>query len=313
MELRHLKYFLAVAEELNFRRAAEGLHIAQPALSQQIKQLEAEIGVALFLRNRHKVELTAAGRTFQARAQSILQDAKQAIADVQAVEQGEAGKLTIGFVSSAAISALPSLLGFLRAELPRVEVELKELAPGEQIDALYQTKIDLGLLHAQLDDATFRTMVISREQLIVALPRASRFARSRQIDLREIAGETIIIPARHATKGYFEHARAAFQAAGVIPDRIYHTSLLQTGVLLVGAGLGISLVPESFQRMQVRGVVYRPLATAAPTIDLIAVWRRDNKSPLLARIVKEVGRKQRQLEEGGRRQRQSAGSRGMRD
>jgi DNA-binding transcriptional LysR family regulator len=291
MELRHLKYFVAVAEELNFRRAAAGLHIAQPALSQQIKQLEDELGVALFARSRHKVELTAAGKAFYASAQMILKEAKRAVADARAVEQGEAGRITLGVVSSAAISVLPSLLAFIRAHLPRAEVELKELAPGEQIDALYHDQLDLGLFHAELKDSVFETAVVSRERLIVALPRANRFARRKQIDLREIAGETVIIPARHATPGYFECARSAFQAAGVMPERVYHTSLLQTGVLLVGAGLGISLVPESFQRMKVLGVVYRPLALASPTIDLIAAWRRDNTSPLLARIASEIKRR----------------------
>jgi len=288
MELRHLKYFVAVAEELNFRRAAEVVHIAQPALSQQIKQLEDELGVALFVRSRHKVALTAAGASFYASAQMILREARRAVVDARAVEQGEAGRITLGFVSSAAISVLPSLLAFIRAQLPRAEVELKELAPGEQIDALYHDQLDLGLFHAELKDALFETAVVSRERLIVALPGANRFARRKQIDIREVAEETVIIPARHATPGYFERARAVFQAAGVMPERIYHTSLLQTGVLLVGAGLGISLVPESFQRMKVQGVAYRPLTDASPTIDLIAAWRRDNTSPLLGRIAEEI-------------------------
>jgi DNA-binding transcriptional LysR family regulator len=198
--------------------------------------LEEELEVALFVRNHHKVELTAAGKTFYTSAQVILKEARQAVANVRAVEQGEAGRLTMGFVSSAAISILPSLLAFIRLRLPRAEVELKELAPGEQIDALYQDKLDLGLFHAQLEDPVFETAVVAREELIVALPSASRFARSKQINLCEVASETVIIPARHATPGYFERARSAFQAVGVMPERIYYTSLLQTGLLLVGAG-----------------------------------------------------------------------------
>lgn len=185
MELRHLRYFVAVAEELNFRRAAEVVRIAQPALSQQIKQLEDEIGVALFARNHHKVELTAAGKVFYARAQTILKEARQAVAAVRAVEQGEAGTIRIGFVSSAAISVLPSLLDFLRTELPLAEVELKELAPGEQIDALYHEKLDVGLFHAELKDALFETSIVSCERLIVAVPDNSRFAHHSTIDLRE--------------------------------------------------------------------------------------------------------------------------------
>ncbi|MBL8205995.1 MAG: LysR family transcriptional regulator [Blastocatellia bacterium] len=288
MELRHLRYFVAVAQELNFRRAAEVVHIAQPALSQQIKQLEEEMGVTLFTRNHHKVELTAAGRAFYERAQAILQETQRAVADARAVECGEAGRLTLGFVSSAAIHVLPLFLNQLRTELPRAEVELKELAPGEQIDDLYNRKLDLGLFHAKLEDELFETALVAREQLIVALPAENPFAQRDAIDLRELARETVIMPARHATPGYFERARTAYQAVGVIPERIYHTSLLQTGLLLVGAGLGISLLPESFRNIQVRGVVYRPLAHAAPTIDLIAAWRRDNSSRLLEWLAAKI-------------------------
>lgn len=288
MELRHLKYFAAVAEELNFRRAAEVVHVAQPALSQQIKQLEDELGVALFVRSHHKVTLTAAGQAFYASAQTILRQAQQAVADARAVEHGEAGRISLGIVSAAAISVLPALLAFMRAQLPRAEVELRELAPGEQIEALTQHKLDLGLFHAELRNPAFETAVVARERLMVALPRTNKFARNKQIDLRQVANETVILPARHNVPGYFECARAVFQAAEVTPEHVYHTSLLQTGVLLVGAGLGISLVPESFQRMKVQGVVYRPLALKTPTVDLLAVWRRDNQSPLLARIVSEI-------------------------
>jgi DNA-binding transcriptional LysR family regulator len=288
MELRHLKYFVAVAEELNFRRAAEIIHVAQPALSQQIKRLEDEIGVRLLERSQHKVRLTPAGQAFYTRAQAILRAAKQAMADARAVEHGEAGRLTVGFVSSAAISVLPALLTFIRTQLPLAEVELQERAPGEQIDALYQETLDLGLFHAQLEDNAFETVVLARERLIAALPDLPRFARHELLDLSEIASESIIMPARHATIGYFEKAREALHAAGIIPQHVYHTSLLQTGLLLVGAGMGISLVPESFHRIQVQGVIYRPLAQASPTIELIAAWRRDNHSPLLARLTKHI-------------------------
>lgn len=288
MELRHLRYFVAVAEELNFRRAAEVVHIAQPALSQQIKQLEEEMSVTLFARTHHKVELTAAGQAFYLRAQTILQETHRAVLDARAVECGEAGRLTIGFVSAAAIQVLPTFLHQLRTELPRAEVELKELATGEQIDDLYNRKLDLGLFHANLEDDLFETALVARERLIVALPVDNPFASQDAIELRELARETVIMPARHATPGYFEHARSAYQAAGIMPERIYHTSLLQTGLLLVGAGLGISLLPESFQNIQVRGVVYRQLADAAPTIDLIAAWRRDNSSRLLSWLTTQI-------------------------
>lgn len=288
MELRHLRSFVVVAEELNFRRAAEVVHITQPALSQQIKQLEDEIGVALFVRSHHKVELTAAGKTLYARAQAILRATKQAAAEARAVETGEAGTVTIGFVSSAAIDVLPMLLKYIREQMPRAEMELRELAPGEQIEALHRNALDLGLFHAQLQDEMFTTAVVAREHLMVALPSDNLLARREQIELNELASEIVIMPARHATPGYFESARAAFQAVGAMPERIYHTSLLQTGLLLVGAGVGVSLVPASFEHVKVNGVTYRPLNSEPPTIDLIAAWRRDNTSPLLGRLTQKI-------------------------
>ncbi len=288
MELRQIRYFVAVAEELHFRRAAELVHVAQPALSQQIRQLEEEIGAALFERTHHKVQLTSAGKAFYARAQTILKDARQAITDARAAERGDAGTITIGFVSSAAISVLPGVLRHIREHMPLADVQLRELAVGDQIECLYRKTIDLGFLHAKLEEKAFETMIVTRERLMVALPNDNVFANCRLVDLKKLEGETVIIPARHSTSGYFERVRAVYQSAGILPERIHHTNLLQTGLLLVGAGLGISLVPESFKRIRVKGVVYRHLTASAPTIDLLAVWRRDNNSQLLARITAEL-------------------------
>ena len=286
MELRHLRYFVAVAEALHFRRAAEIVHIAQPALSQQIRQLEQEIGATLFERTHHKVLLTQAGRAFYVKARSILKDAQQAIADARAVEQGQAGTAVLGFVSTAAIIVLPKILAHVRVQSPRAEIELQELTPSEQIDRLYRNMIDLGLLHAKLDEPAFDHMVVARERLILALPKANRFASRSVVNLRDLAHETAIMPAVHATVGYYERAWAAYQAAGIQPERVHHTRLLQTGLLLVGAGIGVSLVPESFRNIRVTGVVYRRLTTDPDPIDLLAVWRKDNRSPLLEGMVK---------------------------
>lgn len=288
MEFRQLRYFIAVAEELHFRRAAELVHIAQPALSQQIKLLEAEIGTPLFERNHHNVQLTEAGKAFYPKAVAILAAAQQAVTDVRAVEQGEAGTVRVGFISSAALSVIPQLLTHFRQHFPLVKLELDELSPGEQIDALYREKIELGFLHAKLEEELFETFVVSREKMMVAVPAASDLTKLAALELRDLARETIIMPARHATSGYFEVVRSAFFAAGVKLEHIHHTRLLQTGLSLVGAGLGVSLVPESFARIQVEGMVYRPLANESPTIELIAAWRRDNRSPLFQRITNEI-------------------------
>lgn len=288
MELRQIRYFLAVAEELHFRRAAELVHVAQPALSQQIHKLEHEIGASLFERSHHKVLLTPAGKAFYEKARSLLNDAAQAILDARRAGCGQAGSINIGFVSTAAISILPAALKRLRQSTPAADVELRELATEEQIDSLYRGKLDIGFFHAKLTDETFDKLVIEKERLILALPASSPHARGRVVDLKKLAGETAILPAKHTTSGYYEHVRLAYQLAGVVPRRECHTRLLQTGILLVGAGLGVSLVPESFRSIRVKGAVYRTLSVEPPPLELTAAWRRDNNSPLLSRFVTEL-------------------------
>jgi len=152
MEIRQLKYFVAVAEELHFRRAAEILHVAQPALSRQIHNLEREVDAKLFERSKHKVELTDVGQSLLARARIILMESRKAIADAQAIKGGEAGTLIVGFVSSATIDVLPSFLRTIRHQLPNFETELMPLGSGEQIEALGRSVIDIGFLHAKLND-----------------------------------------------------------------------------------------------------------------------------------------------------------------
>jgi DNA-binding transcriptional LysR family regulator len=286
MELRHLRYFVAVAEQLHFRHAAEIVHVAQPALSQQIRQLEAEIGVALFERSRRKVRLTSAGKAFYESAQSILRQANQAVAEARKVEHGEAGTIRIGFVSTAAISVLPDAMKKLRRRVPMAEVELSELAAGEQIDGLYGGLLDIGFIHAKLTaEDILESMVVAQDRLIVAVPASSELARHQRIDLTRLATWTAIMPARHSTSGFYEHVRMAYQKAGVMPVRMHHTRLLQTGLLLVGAGVGVSIVPECFKSIHVRGVVYKKLLVEPPPSELVAAWRRDNPSPLLRRFI----------------------------
>jgi DNA-binding transcriptional LysR family regulator len=288
MELRHLRYFIAVAEQLHFRHAAELVHVAQPALSQQIRQLEEEIGVKLFTRSHHKVQLTPAGKAFYERVQSILKQTGQAVTEARKVENGEAGTIRVGFVSTATISVLPEVIKIMKVEVPSADIELRELAPAEQIDGLYREQIDLGFVHAKLTEDLLETLTVQRERLILALPQAFASARSSRVDLREIASLTAIMPARHTSSGLYEQVMTAYQMAGVVPERVHYTRLLQTALLLVGAGIGVSVVPESFRSIHVKGVVYRRFQVEPPLCELVAAWRRDNESPLLRRFVQEL-------------------------
>jgi len=288
MELRHLRYFVAVAEQLHFRHAAEIMHIAQPALSQQIRQLEEEIGVTLFERSRHKVRLTPAGKAFYENAQRILQNADRAVTKARKVESGDAGTIRIGFVSTAAIRVLPVAMKKFQKQVPLAEVELNELAAGEQIDRLYREQLDVGFVHAKLSRDVMKTRVVARDRLIVAVPSSCKLARCRRVDIKDLSAWTAIMPAGHSSSGFYEQVRMAYQRAGVRPERVHNTRLLQTGLLLVAAGLGVSLVPESFQSIHVKGVVYRKLKVEPPLSELVAVWRRDNASPLLDRVIKNL-------------------------
>lgn len=288
MELRHLRYFVAVAEQLHFRHAAEIVHVAQPALSQQIRQLEEEIGVTLFERSRHKVRLTPAGKAFYENAQVILKQADQAAAKARNVERGDAGTIRIGFVSTAAIRVLPEVMKKLQKQAPSAEVELNELAAGEQIDRLYREQLDIGFVHARLSQDVLKTMVVARDRLIAAVPASCKLAASRRVDLKDLASWPAIMPAAHSTSGFYEHVRMAYQTAGVRPERVHYTRLLQTGLLLVAAGVGVSLVPESFQAIHVKGVLYKKLQVEPPLSELVAAWHRDNTSPLLNRFIKNL-------------------------
>jgi DNA-binding transcriptional LysR family regulator len=288
MELRHLRYFVAVAEQLHFRHAAEMVRVAQPALSQQIRQLEEEMGVVLFERTHHKVRLTPAGKAFYEKAKAILKQTGQAVVEARKVERGDAGTIRIGFVSTAAIHVLPDAINKFQKQIPSAEVELNELAAGEQIDGLYREQLDIAFVHAKISQDVLQTRVVARDRLVAAVPCSSELAKCRRVDLKKLASWPAIMPAGHSTSGFFEHVRTAYQLAGVWPERVHYTRLLQTGLLLVAAGIGVSLVPESFQSIHVKGVVYKKLQVEPPLCELIAAWRGDNALPLLNRFVKSL-------------------------
>lgn len=288
MELRHLRYFVVVAEHLHFRHAAEIVRVAQPALSRQIRQLEEELGVALFERSQHKVRLTPAGKIFYEKAQHILDAAGQAVTVARNVERGASGIIRVGFVSTAAIRVLPDAMKKLRRQAPAAEFELNELAAGEQIDGLYREQLDIAFVHAKLSQDVLKTRVVARDRLLAAVPESSALASGRHVNMKDLVEWPAIMPAGHSTSGFFEQVRMAYQMAGVRPERVHYTRLLQTGLLLVAAGVGVSLVPESFQAIHVKGVTYRKLQVAPPLSELVAAWRRDNTSLLLERFIADL-------------------------
>jgi DNA-binding transcriptional LysR family regulator len=289
MEIRHLRYFCVLAEQLHFTKAALLLNVAQPALSHQIKQLEEELGTQLVERTNRRVRLTSAGEVFLARAVRILEQIDQAARAAVRVGQGEAGSLVIGVVSTAVCSLLPELLRSFRRESPHITIDIREMEPGEQVEALRREAIDLGLLFLSIQDPALDSVLVSRERLIVALPTGHRAAAREKVHLRDLEDEAFLIPRRQSVPGFHELVLDALRAGGVSAPRLQPTRLLQTAVFLVSGQLGVALVPESFrQHLRVRGCVYRELAGESRHADLIGLWRRDNVPPALRRLIQQL-------------------------
>jgi DNA-binding transcriptional LysR family regulator len=285
MELRHLRYFVAVAEELHFHRAAARLHISQPPLSQQIRALERELGVALLERNRRRVELTAAGASFLHDAREILDSVDRAGERARRIARGELGSLSIGFVGSAMFSAaLPTILRDFRASYPDVELSLRELQTAAQLHAIMAGRIDAGVIRGPLAaselEAGLDLVVIQRERLVVALPESHRFASKRTLRAADLRGETFVILYRREAPGLFASLASVMVDAGGVPEDVLEVAEMQTIIGLVAGGFGVSLVPASVGEIERAGVAFRPLAGPSPMIELAIASRAGEHSPV---------------------------------
>jgi DNA-binding transcriptional LysR family regulator len=292
MELRHLKYFLAVAEELHFRRAAQRLGMAQPPLSQQIKALEQQIGVLLLSRTKRRVELTAAGTVFAQEARKVLTEADRAVHAAQRAARGEIGQLEVGFVSGAVYGKVPSIFRLMRSRYPEISLVLKDLTTEEQMEAIQAHRLDIGLIRPPVVVSQSLTMqVVDREPLVVVLPRAHRLAGRRKISLKALAGEPFLQVPRRVAPGFYDQFVSICSSAGFFPQIVQEARTTQTIVSLVAVGMGISVVPASLRGLQRAGVAYRSLEGPAPTTELAVIWRRDDSNQALHRfleIVREV-------------------------
>ena len=288
MELRHLRYFVAVAEELHFGRAAERLHMTQQPLSQQIRQLETELGVLLFHRTKRRVQLTEPGLAFLGEARQILQKAAQAIDIVRQVAQGESGRLKVGFSGFATYSILPKVLRIFRSRFPQVELELEEMTTSSQVQALQDHQIHLGLMIPPVPDATLTLELILQEPFVVILPETHSLATQPELALRALANESFILVSRHLEPGYYDQCISLFQQAGFNPKVIQKASQKQTILGLVSAGMGVSLAPASIRNIRRTGVVYTTLNAPMSEVELAAVWRQDEPSPILQKFLEVI-------------------------
>lgn len=280
MELRHLRYFVAVAEELHFGRAAKRLNMAQPPLSQQIRDLEHELGAPLFRRTSRRVELTAPGRIFLTEARGILGHARRAGDMVKASRRGEYGSISIGFVTSAIYSAMtPTLRGF-HSQFPHVEIRCHELATPEQIAALHKGDISVGFLRTPISDDGIKTSLLLREFLVLVLPEDHPAARKSNLRLQDFASEPFILFPRKQGPGSYDQIISTCQAAGFSPILAQEGNEMQTMLGLVAAGLGISLVPASLQNLRRPGIVYKTLSTPTAEIEISLATRNGENDPV---------------------------------
>jgi DNA-binding transcriptional LysR family regulator len=289
MELRHLRYFVAVAEELNFTRAAHRLHISQPQLSQQIRQFEEEIGVRLLDRTRRRVVLTQAGQAVLGEARNTLAQANRIPAVAHRTAQGLGGTLRVGFSSAAAHTVLPGVVRSFRSKVPEVNLQLLEMSTERQIARLCEASIDIGFVRLPLESppASLEVRSIFREPLILAIPRGHALSRSRRIPTGVLAKAPFIRFPRHVAPGLYDQIEGIYGSAGFKPNVVREALEIQTMISLVAAGLGVAIVPESARNIGSRQIVYRPLPQRETT-EMGVAYERANRSGALRLLLSIV-------------------------
>jgi len=281
MELRHLRYFVAVAHEGHITRAADKLHIAQPPLSQQIKALEAEIGAPLFVRHPRGVALTDAGRSFLADAEAILAAVGQAAQRARRTARGETGRIAVGFTTSAPFHPLVArAIREFRSARPDVSFVLEESSSGDMLAGLREERLDIAFIRSGVADPEgLAVHPLLQEDMVAALPARHRLGRRAHLALKDLADETFILYRRPDGRGLFDVIIAACTAAGFSPHVGQEAPRIVSTLNLVAAGLGITIVPASLSRLPLEGVTYRPLRGRPPLkVPLSLASRRDERS-----------------------------------
>lgn len=290
IELRQLRYFVTVAEEMHFGRAAARLHMTQPPLSQTIQSLEAALGTQLFFRTRRSVALTPAGRALLPEAQRMLLQAEELPDLARRAAAGESGRLSLAFVSTADYSVLPSFLREFREHYPQVQIELREATTDVQLEELAQGRIDAGLLIPPVPDKLKTELDYApmlSEPLILAAPEGLEVLRGKKtVALKTLSDMPLIIFPRRIAPAFHDAILACFHDAGLTPHIGQEAIQMQTIVGLVSAGMGIALVPQSVSNLKRPGVEYKPLSDHTPLVETGLAWRRDNVSPVLQAFLK---------------------------
>ncbi len=276
MELRQLRYFVAVAEEMHFNRAAVRLHIAQPALSQQIQRLERDLKAQLFVRTTRSVQLTDAGRVLLVEARRLIADAEHAVIAVEHATEGRSGVLRVGFVSSAALHIVPRLVLGLHDQWPAVRLQLQEGTTEMQIDAILEGRLDVGIVREMGSHEGVCVRTLGCEALVLAVPENHRLAHCASVSLAELEGERFVVFPRGQVSRLYDHIAALCHHVGVHFEVAQEAVQFPTILGLVAARTGIAIVPDALRSLQIPGLRYVPLSDdeAVSTVSMICGTER---------------------------------------
>jgi len=281
MELRHLRYFLAVAEELHFGRAAKRLAVSQPPLSMAVKDLEAELGISLFERSSRRVRLTAPGREFVDRARDVLSRAEAAVVDAKRAARGELGRLVVGYSTAATYDVLAPVLASFRKASPGVALGLVEMRSEEQVKALHERAIDVGFACMPVAAAGLSAVTLRTEPLVVALPKDHPLARRASLSPADLNGAKAVVARASIEPGWANQATAALAREGAVLDVTQEADTKLAVLSLVAAGLGLSVLAASTERIGRAGVVWRPLRLKT-RLRLALLRRPEDENPALS-------------------------------
>ncbi len=286
-----MRMFLALAEELHYGRAAARLFISQPPLTKAIQQLEERLGVTLFDRNKRSVKLTVAGTALVQEARRLLAQTELSIRTVQRAERGDAGRLRIGFVAAVLFMDIREVVLGLERDLPGLESVWEEMGSSEQLQALEQDRIDIGFAQVSQGVGDMLSIPVGRVGLVIALEEGHRLARRRHVQLEELADDAFVAIPRHSGPSFHDLTIAACMEAGFSPRIMHYAKHLVSVVSLVAMGRGVSLVPRSFARAGVPGVVFKDIDGLEVEAEYSAVWNPANTLPLLPHVLSLLGGK----------------------
>ncbi|GGK26607.1 LysR family transcriptional regulator [Salinarimonas ramus] len=282
LETRLIRSFVHVAEELHFGRAAQRLHIAQPALSRQIAQLEERLGVVLLERTQRAVTLTAAGATFLERAYRILADIDKAADEVKRVVAGEVGQLVVGFIHSSTYGIAPQLLRRFREAYPSVRLDLYEMTIQEQVEALAERRIDVGLLRPPIADPLLDHAVLEEQDFLLAVPGSHPLGARERVSIAELSQESFILFSQRNSPLFYGRIVAMCERGGFVPRLVQNATQIHTVMGLVSANMGIAIVPSVARNLHMPDVRFLAFEEAFDPVAVGVAWRRDARSPVLA-------------------------------